>query len=242
MAPSSAPIGTAVLGRRSLITSGLVGGGLMLGGGMWPRRGSAAGVPPALRMPFSVRRGDAFIGEHVLTFTRMGERIEVLIEAAFEIKVAFFTAWRYSHENREVWENGRLISLDSRTDDDGNRLSVTARATAAGLEVDGRDGRFVAPSDTLSTSWWNVGVVGRNQALDTQNGVLRSYAVSPGAWEQVTAGGRRIRARRHTLSGDINLQIWYSDLDQWVKMHFDGRGESVDYRLRDDGAVLVDAL
>ena len=232
-----------LLDRRHFLTraAGVAGAAFLAPTLIGAPQAHAAGIPPARRMPFSVRRGDDFIGNHVVTFSQSGNRVEVLVTAAFEVKVAFVTAWRYEHQNREVWEDGRLISVDSTTNDDGTDLSVTARATATGLDVQGREGRFTAPADTLSTSWWNAGVVGRNQVLDTQNGIMRSYSVSPGSWESVTAGGRPVQARPYVLSGDFNLTIWFSDQDQWVKMRFDARGEQVDYRLQAEGAVLVGA-
>ncbi len=242
MAGDTAGTARLALGRRRLMAGALATGGMAFGAGLaWPTGAHAAGIPPAERMPFAVRRGDDFIGQHTVSFRRDGARVEVAVEAAFEVKIAFITAWRYRHQNREVWEGGRLISVDSVTYDDGTDLRVTARATASGLEVEGRDGRFTAPADTLSTSWWNADVVNRSQVLDTQNGVLRSFRANPGPWETVTAAGRPVRARGYTLSGDFDLRIWYSDQDQWVKMRFDARGEPVDYRLQPNGAVLVGA-
>ena len=235
--------GWAGLGRRRLLAGGAAAcGGLLFANALaWPATARAAAIPPAQRMPFSVRRGDDFIGEHVVSFRRDGNRVEVSVAAAFQVKIAFITAWRYTHQNREVWEDGRLISVDSTTDDDGTARRVTARATAAGLEVDGRDGRFTVPADTVSTSWWNAEVVNRSEVLDTQNGVMRAYDVAAGPLETVTAAGRPVRARGYTLSGDFDLRIWYSEQDQWVKMRFDARGEPVHYRLQASGAVLVGA-
>ncbi len=217
-----------------IAASGLAGLGLAPTGLAW-----AATIPPADRMPFEVTRGGDPIGTHQITFSRQGSRTQVDIAIDLEVSVAFVTVFRYRHRNTEVWEDGRLVAIDTETNDDGRDYRLTGRATAAGLEVDGGQGRYVAPADIMPTSYWNQEIVRRTELLDTQRGGILNVSARPGAVEQLQTGGRTVRAQRYTFTGDLTLSAWYTDVGQWVAMSFDARGEEVRYRLRPDGAVLA---
>jgi hypothetical protein len=96
---------------------------------------------------FAILRGDSPIGTQRLAFARTGDTLTVDITTDIAVKVAFVTVYRYSQVTQQVWKGGRLESLDVRTDDNGKTRRVQARATPAGIEVDGPQGRIVAPAD-----------------------------------------------------------------------------------------------
>ena len=96
--------------------------------------------------------------------------------------------YRYVHRNTEVWQGDRLVSLDTRTDDNGDSFTVSARRTAEGIEVEGAEGRVLAPADILPTSYWRGDTINQTRLLDTQRGVIRQVAFSRAGRE---TGGRR---------------------------------------------------
>ena len=192
---------------------------------------SAAVVPPENRLPFRVLRDGDRLGTHVVSFSQEGDQLTVDIAIDLEVRFAFLTAFRYRHRNREVWQGGRLIALDTETDDDGTAYRVSARGGADGLEVDGSAGRFTAPADVIPTSYWKRDIVEQVRVLDTQRGGLVDIAVQPGGLEQVQVRGRTIGARRYTFTGGLQLSAWYSEAGQWVKLAFMARGSTIDYVL-----------
>jgi len=192
---------------------------------------SLDGIPPARLIPFDIRRGDSVIGRHTVRFSGDASRLTAEIAIDIEVKAAFITVYRYTHRNTEVWADGRLQSLDTRTDDNGDALSVTGRATADGFRVEGSQGVVVAPADIMPTSYWNAATVERDLLLDTQKGNLREVSIRPAAREPVAAAGRTVPATRYEVTGDLDLDVWYSDPGQWVKLHFEARGATIDYTL-----------
>ena len=170
-------------------------------------------------------------GHHRLSFRRDGDRLTVDIEIALEVRIAFVTAYRYRHRNTEIWRDGRLVSLDSRTDDDGRQHRVTARSAPEGLVVDGIDGRIVAPADIIPTSYWNKAIVDQTTVLDTQHGRLVDVTIRPRGTETVTAAGQSITTERYAVTGGADLDLWYSQAGQWVRMAFTARGSDIEYVL-----------
>lgn len=194
--------------------------------------GAAAQQLPS-QLAFDVRRGDSSIGRHTVEIRRNGETVAVDIAIDLKVSFAFVTLFEYRHRNREIWRDGRLVCLDSTTDDDGTPYRVTARATEAGLLVDGSAGRFTAPPDIVPTSYWNPETRKQTRLLDTQRGRLLNVAIAPAERAQVGTPTGAVPARRYRVSGDLRLDLWYTEAGHWVKTAFEARGATVEYRLRE---------
>jgi hypothetical protein len=188
-----------------------------------------AALPPAREIAFAILSGDDPIGRHSVTFVRQGDDLVVEIAIDIEVRFAFLTLFRYQHENREVWREGRLLSLDTWTDDDGTRYAVTARATPGGLRVQGANGRFLASEDTIPTSYWNPATVEQTRLLDTQRGGLLDVTILPFGRDSVAMGSATLPAQKYTVTGDLNLDVWYTAQGEWAKIAFEARGTTIDY-------------
>jgi hypothetical protein len=191
-----------------------------------------ASIPPSQALDFAIRRGDSDIGRHVIDFRRDGDRLHVEIDIDIAVSVLFMTVFSYRHHNHEVWEDGRLMAIDTRTDDNGERYAVTGRAVADGFAVEGAAGSFVAPADIIPTSYWSPATMHRSVLLDTQHGRLLDVAITPMGPEQIDTVRGFAEAVRYDMSGDLDLTLWYTPAGEWVKIAFDARGERVEYRLR----------
>ena len=221
-------VGGPMLPRRRLLASvAAIGAGLVL-----PSAAAvAAPVPSTNQMAFSVWRKGSRIGEHRLSFRSDGDRLVVDIDIDLQVKFGFVTLFRYSHHNTEVWEGNRLVSLDSETYDDGSQYNLTVREADGALQVDGFSGRFEVPADTLSSSYWNPETIYHSRILDTQRGFLMDLNTEWLGKETIENAERPIGADRYRITGDLTMDIWYSDAGQWVKLDFDARGSTISYRL-----------
>ena len=218
--------------RRAVIRELLAGGGLLAAR---PLTAWAATAPAGGQLDFEIRRDGASIGGHRVRFRRSEGRLEVDIDIGIDVSLAFIPLFSYRHRNREVWQDGRLLSLDSETDDDGRRYTVSARAEAGGLRVSGSGGDFLAPADTLPTSYWNPRTVEQTQLLDSQHGKLLAVQ-SRLLGEERLEGGEP--ARRYRISGDLDLDLWYSATGEWLKTAFEARGVAVSYARRPGSNAL----
>lgn len=229
MAKSLSP--SLVLPRRSLLSGLLATGGLLAAGPVLARGVAGSDFRT---MAFDIRREGDSIGRHAVAFRRDGGRLEVDIEIDISISLAFIPVFAYRHRNSEVWQDGRLVSLDSTTDDDGTRYAVTARAVGDSLQVVGSEGEKRLPGDILPTSYWDARTVSQTRLLDTQRGrVLEVAPLFLGA-ESLEGG---VAARRHRLSGDLDVDLWYSPDGEWLKIAFEARGAEISYARRAHGGM-----
>lgn len=181
--------------------------------------GGALAAPRTLE--FDVLREGAPIGTHRVTLDeRDGEtRVEIAIDLA--VRFAFLTVYRYTHRSTETWRDGKLVALDARTDDNGERTQVEARATAGGVAVRGSGGDYLAPADTIPTSYWNRDKVARRQLLDTQSGKLVDVAATRLSLDESGAKWR--------LSGDLEADLAYGPAGDWTALAFVTRGSRIVY-------------
>ena len=213
------------LGRRAFLGSLLAGAPLLLSRPLSARTLSA-GVPDAGRIDFDILRQGSSIGRHSLRFRREGPLLKVDIEIDIDISLAFIPIFSYRHRNSEVWKADRLVSLETETDDDGERHRVSAWAVPEGLRVEGTGGSFLAPADIVPTSYWNERTLSQTALLDTQGGTVMEVLVEP-AGRETLASGRD--ARRYRISGDLEVELWYSAAGEWLKIAFEARGAEISY-------------
>ena len=75
-------------------------------------------------------------GQYTMTFTKEDDgSLSIACAAQVKVKVAFVTAYHYDYTGKEVWKDGRLVSLKSTCDDDGKKFEVVATAGDKGLSV-----------------------------------------------------------------------------------------------------------
>ncbi|MBC6441484.1 MAG: hypothetical protein GDA49_13995 [Rhodospirillales bacterium] len=181
---------------------------------------------------FDVYRDDEPIGVHGLSFHREGDDLVVDITIDLEVVFAWVTVFRYTHQNREVWRDGRLQRLDSATHDDGTDHIVSIRREADELVIDADGTRNVAPGHLLTTGYWHPGTPEQSMLVGTQKGRILKIAYRAQGSETITVAGAPAEARRFDVSGDLRMTMWYGADGLWNGMAFDARGSDIDYRVR----------
>lgn len=215
------------LDRRRFVLG--LAGGLVLP----TARPAAAGVELAAAYPgilkFEVTRKGSPLGVVMERFgsDRGDGIVEVFID--FRVDLAMLTLYRYEHRARERWRGGRLVALDSVTNDDGAAQQVTARAAGDRLRVSGEQGELTAPPDILPSSYWHPRFVEQRRMLDSQLGRVLEFAITEAGRETVAALGRPVDCTRYAMRGDVDLDFWYDDRRVWQKMAFTIKGGFIEY-------------
>lgn len=227
--------------RRDLILSGSMALGLGL---LLPRLSAAFAPPDAHALSFSVfRKNDSPMGYHRLRFTQDGDRLIMEKEIMLEVTLAFVTAYRYRHHNREIWQDGRLLEIETRTDDDGDDYWLRGRAGPDGFQVEGSGGSYIAPADIIPTSYWNHAITGATQLLDTQRGLIMDVRMEDLGPATLETQAGPIEARHHVINiltnppGKTNqIDLWYDNRERWVGLAFEAKGQKISYIL--DGTPI----
>ncbi|WP_368412989.1 DUF6134 family protein [Dongia sp.] len=187
----------------------------------------------AAGLRFRIRwKGDE-IGYHRISLKAAGDQLTITTSIRMKVKMAFVTAFRYEHDCTEAWAGGRLTSLDSRTDNNGDKLKVTGKATTDGFDMDGPSGPFTAPVDALTTnSLWSPAFVTQTDLIDAQNGgMIGLVSKDLGKSDAKVAAARQPTEGFDLVTPYLSGRVWYDADARWVKGEFEREGERISYDL-----------
>jgi Family of unknown function (DUF6134) len=167
------------------------------------------------------------IGRHVITFSCQGEDLLVETEISGKVTVLSLPVYTLEGSYREVWRGNRLISFDSRINDNGERFEVSARAEGDQMLIDRRRGLIEAPATIVSDHPWNFGVLDRPLLFDARRGKLRHVDVEPAGKESLSIGGRDVPAQKYQMRGDLDRLLWYGEDGAWLQSQLEYGGSKV---------------
>ena len=152
---------------------------------------------------FSVMLDGRDVGNHSFTLQERGAERELVSEAAFAVRVAGITFFRYRHEAAERWRGDCLESLVARTDRNGERQAVDWRSPQG---------------CTMSYAYWNPKILTQKALLDPQTGKVEPVSVTPLGEEMLDVRGRRLATQRWRIANrEGAVDLWYSD-GSWVAL------------------------
>lgn len=147
----------------------------------------------------------------------------------------FVTVYRFEHEGHEHWENGRLFSLNSRTDDDGEDHDLVVTADASSIRVADNGQSAERQAGLLPASLWNDGIVAapKTTLLNTLDGSAMDVTVTRVGDEEVEGVTGPVTATHYVLAGDLSRELWYDPQGVLVKVRFSAEdGSNIEYVLR----------
>lgn len=188
---------------------------------------------PTGAFEYRIDRDGTPIGRQRLTIAQSGDKISVSADLKVQVKVAFVTVYRFEQTRSETWQGDRLLALDTRTNDNGDKLFLKGHANANDFAIETEKGRFTAPLGLLPTGYWNVATVDQKRLIDVEDGRVLNISVTAGASEPLDLGSRQVTARYFQVGGDTDKELWYDPAGVLVKIRFKARdGSLIEYVLR----------
>ena len=203
--------------KKMLVFAALLGAGLAA---------QPAQALPAGPLDFTVMRDGSKVGTHLIDVTRDAGETRVDIETEVAVKLAFVTLYRFEHEGHEVWRNGHLVQIRSKTDDDGTAKSLQGEMNGKGLKVDGSAQRFVADPAIIPASLWNMDIVEQSRILNTLDGSEMEVSTRLIGEESVEVHGKTVSARHYSMSGQLQRDVWFDADGTLVQVRFKGSDNS----------------
>ncbi|MEM1086600.1 MAG: DUF6134 family protein [Pseudomonadota bacterium] len=185
-------------------------------------------------MDFKVLRKGNDFGTHKISFSGNADgEMKVRSEVSLRAGLGPITAFKYTLDTTETWQDGTLIGLSGTTNDDGDDLTVEATKDGDQLKVSGTEFNGAVPLGILPSSHWHMGQINAEKILSTEDGEILEVTSEKVGTEDVTIGGETVSADRYLLKSDIDLDLWYDTENRLVKLAFEARGQSIEYVLSD---------
>jgi len=181
---------------------------------------------------FNVLLDGKRIGYHRFQVRADGPKRELLSEARFTVRFLFVSAYRYAHDDHEIWSQECLAQLEANTNDNG------ARRVVNGLR---RDSRFAVSSAERTVelepcvqtfAYWNPEILHADHLLNPQTGEYVPVRISNVGVESLVARGIRQPVEHYrivgaaTIGGALQIDLWYSLDKNWLALEsltVDGR-------------------
>jgi hypothetical protein len=188
--------------------------------------------PAAGTLNFTVMRDGEAIGASTVRLTQRGAETIADVATHIQVKIAFFTVYRYDQSESERWEGGHLVAMTSLTHDNGATHRVTASREGDRLLVDS-DGRTSAVDPGLMPfNPWNAAVLKSRTALNTKDGSVTPVRVTDRGEEQLVLLGRAVTAHRYSIRTSFPQEVWYDRQHRLVQVELHGSdGSTIRYRL-----------
>lgn len=196
---------------------------ILAGAGAFIAAPSILRAAPAARVFRVVRDGDD-IGTQTTAVSRVGDEIQVAVDVELKVKILGITAYRYEMANREIWRGGRLVSMDSTSNDDGDAAFARVRQAGGELEVEGSYWSGTVPADSATTTYWTKEFLNRPLWISTADGDPLKVNCSPAGAGEIAG----IPTETWAVRGDLELELHYRG-DEWVSVRFDAGGEDAIY-------------
>ncbi|MCR9255185.1 MAG: DUF6134 family protein [Alphaproteobacteria bacterium] len=160
-------------------------------------------LPYGGKVSYEIKRGDMTLGWHRIKFDRQGDDLIVDIALDMEVKLGFITLYDYTHRNREIWRDGKLVRIETRTDDDGTPWIASGELTAEGFFIrDGVDGGRLLEAPLFPTSYWDRRFTEQDAVFGTQKGIIREIET-------------RKENDVYVIRKDLMLDLVYDDQGRW---------------------------
>lgn len=168
---------------------------------------------------FKVFLDEQEIGYHTVTVNPDKTQATVQIEANFNVKFLFFTAYRYKHSNREIWENNCLKTIESHTNDNGDTLYVSGQQNDYRLALSTPNGTQTLQGCVRTFAYWDHRLLQSRRLLNAQTGEYLDAEIDFIGKENLKIDSSSIIARRYRLrSENIVIDLWYSETMQWLAL------------------------
>lgn len=175
---------------------------------------------------FTVYRDGSEIGTHKIEIRRDGGDTRVHVATDVAVKMAFITLYKFEHVGDEIWRNGQLVRIESKTDDDGTDKWLKGSLNGKGLEIKGSAKKYVADPAIIPASLWNPAIVKQAKLLNSLDGSTMKVQTTFVGKETVKVHGKAVPARHYSITGELERELWFDEDGTLVQVRFKGSDKS----------------
>ncbi|MGL4552292.1 MAG: DUF6134 family protein [Gemmataceae bacterium] len=177
---------------------------------------------------FAVLIGGKAAGEVHMTIHKQDDGL-VSLRCDTDIKVtAGLITYKYSFRGMEVWKDRRLVRLESTTDDNSKRYTVSAAPADGALKVRVNNVERAIRPEAWASSYWSLPDPklrdGTLLILDADCGKELDGRLTYLATEKHRVAGQEVTLNHYKLAGKVNADLWYDGTERLVRQEWVEQG------------------
>ncbi len=174
---------------------------------------------------FSVLLDGSEIGYHRFELVQDGDQRRLTSEASFDVRFLFINAFRYRHENTELWSGDCLESIDARTQANRKKLAIRGALQDDRFVVDDGNAENALEACVMTFAYWNPEFLQQSRLLNPQSGEYLDVEIERVGEQPIVVRGEEIAASVYRVSAEkMELTLWYSPDDEWLALESVAKG------------------
>jgi len=180
---------------------------------------------------FAVTRNGDRIGTTTVRLQRDGGNLVADIATQVQVRIASITVYRFEQRETERWADGKLLALQSMTDDNGTVHRVSAARSGDRLSVNANGKVTDIDAAIVPASLWNAQLVQKTIALNSRDGSVMPISVIDHGKEQLVLQGRPLTAHHYSIKTNVPQDVWYGEDYRLLKVELRGSdGSKIQYQ------------
>lgn len=180
---------------------------------------------------YAVTVGTKAGGEVHMTMHKQDDgSVHLRCDTDINVKI-LLASYRFVYRGREIWKDGKLVRLDSQTDDNGKRLAVTVVQDAAGHKVRVNNAERTIKGDVWTMSYWSLpdAKVRANALtlLDPDDGKDVPGKLAFVASEKLKVAGQEVTLNHYRVTGKTVVDVWYDGTDRLIRQEWTEQGQKL---------------
>ncbi len=159
------------------------------------------------------------IGTYTNTIQKIGTDVSVRNEVRATVKVLQIIVHDHKSQSVELWRDGRIVSFDGNTKENGKVSKIQGRAEGDKFIVVGPQGKTEAPLSVSPNNPWSPGILNAKVLMSTKSGKLYRVHSTAGEEKVIMLGAKSLKTKYFKVDGDARYDLW-----------FDGAGVPVKFR------------
>jgi hypothetical protein len=182
---------------------------------------SSAAASTSEKRTYEVRTDGKPSGHYVLKITDKPEGIDVVEDCEVDTKLLLIH-YQYIYHAHEVWNARRLVSFESKRDDNFKHCVLSAQPNADKLQltVNGKPSRTI-DGDIITSSYWFLPNPGSEsftrRYLEIDTGRIYDAHLALIGTEPIQVGDQKLSCRHYKLTGGDQEDLWYDDQERLVR-------------------------
>lgn len=143
---------------------------------------------------------------------------------------------RYEYHGQESWRGDKLVRLDSRTNDNGKQLSVSATVDSGRsvVNIKGKQPQ-AGPAFVMTSNFWRLPDLrlagGKFAIIDSDTGASFNVQWTDVGPETVVLGNQKVACEHYRVSGDTAAELWFDGQGRLVRQQTVEQGFQTELRL-----------
>jgi hypothetical protein len=163
----------------------------------------------ALELSYRILRNDDPIGRLRLQVTQQGDFVEARIVSKAVVDVPLAPDYRFEHQAREVWRDGRLESYISVTSDNGKAYTVMLRRRGDDRYLYRSGDETQVSNEIAPGSLWTSTMLDRSTYFDPITGAFMQVHMSDLGAQPRSVRGQPTPAHVFAMAGDSEAEMSY---------------------------------